>query len=165
MGIRAVCFDIDGTLANIEHRRHFVASKPKNWKAFSKGMIDDLPNDDIIWLMRLMYQDGVEILIASGRSEEDRQTTVEWLQKNGIFTTLDVAEDWDVVAKAKVVYHKLYMRPAEDYRPDDVIKSEILDQMIEDGFEPTMAVDDRDKVVEMWRSRGLRCLQVAPGAF
>jgi phosphoglycolate phosphatase-like HAD superfamily hydrolase len=163
--MNAVIFDIDGTLANIEHRRHFVASKPKNWKAFSQGMKFDLPNDDIIWLMRLMYKDGVEILIASGRGEEDREATIEWLQKNGIFSTHDVAEDWDVVDKAKVVYHKLYMRPANDYRPDNIVKSEILDKMLEDGFEPMMAVDDRDQVVEMWRSRGIRCLQVANGAF
>jgi hypothetical protein len=46
-----------------------------------------------------------------------------------------------------------------------VIKGEILDQMLVDGYTPTIAVDDRNQVVDMWRARGLRCLQVAPGDF
>jgi len=37
--------------------------------------------------------------------------------------------------------------------------------MIADGYLPTMAVDDRNQVVNMFRSRGLRVLQVAPGNF
>lgn len=161
---RAVVFDVDGTLANIEHRRHFVASKPKNWKAFSKGMKDDLPNHDIIWLMHLMFMNDVRILIASGRSDEDRQTTVEWLAKHNI---VDLNSSWSMsdFTEDGAVYDKLYMRKEGDYRADDIVKSEILDQMREDGYEPFMAVDDRSKVVAMWRERGLRCLQCAPGDF
>lgn len=29
-----IIFDIDGTLADIAHRRHHVETKPKNWSAF-----------------------------------------------------------------------------------------------------------------------------------
>ena len=36
---KVIVFDIDGTLANIEHRRAFVATKPKNWKAFTAALI------------------------------------------------------------------------------------------------------------------------------
>ena len=38
-----VVFDIDGTLAKIDHRLGFVRSKPKNWKAFDAG----IPNDKV----------------------------------------------------------------------------------------------------------------------
>jgi len=145
-----VCFDVDGTLADCEHRRHFVSTKPKNWPAFNRAMKNDTPHLDIIWMLRTFHQAGVTILIASGRGEDDRAVTVDWL---------------DNVAGIAGLYTKLYMRPAKDYRSDDKIKSDILDQMRLDGFNPTMAVDDRQQVVDEWRRRGLRCLQVQPGSF
>jgi hypothetical protein len=145
-----VVFDIDGTLASIEHRRHFVRSKPKNWMAFRRGMAHDLPCHDIIWLLKTMKAAGCTVLVASGRGEEDREVTETWLRD---------------VAGVEGLYERLYMRAEQDYRSDDVVKGEILDQMIADGFQPTIAVDDRNQVVDMWRARGLRCLQVAPGDF
>jgi len=38
---KVICWDIDGTLANITHRRQFVASHPKNWPAFNRAMVKD----------------------------------------------------------------------------------------------------------------------------
>lgn len=145
-----VIFDIDGTLANCEHRLHWVRSKPKNWPAFNRAMKDDTPYWDIVWMLRGWYGDGLTILIASGRNEDDRAVTEMWLNE---------------VAKISGMYEKLYMRASKDYRSDDIVKSEILDQMRADGYNPTMAIDDRQQVVDMWRRRGLRCLQVAPGDF
>lgn len=146
----SVIFDIDGTLANCEHRIHLVRSKPKNWPAFNRGMKEDVPNWDIVWLLQTLHNTGTTILIASGRSEDDRAVTERWL---------------DNVANIEGLYSKLYMRASKDYRRDDIVKSEILDQMRADGYNPTMCVDDRQQVVDMYRSRGLRVLQVAPGDF
>lgn len=142
-----VVYDVDGTLSDPEHRRQYVAVKPKNWPAFERGMKDDPPQQDIIWLLQLMQTAGVTILIATGRSEDNRAVTEAWLAEHGI------------------TYAKLYMRSKKDYRSDDIVKSEILDQMLADGYNPTMAVDDRNQVVAEWRRRGLRCLQVQPGDF
>ncbi len=47
----------------------------------------------------------------------------------------------------------------------DIVKAELLDQIVADGFSPVMAFDDRNQVVEMWRARGIPCAQVAPGDF
>lgn len=146
----AVIFDIDGTLANCEHRVRFVQSIPKNWPAFNKRMNKDTPYHDIIWLLKIMHANNVIILIASGRGEEDRKITTNWL---------------DVEAGLAGLYTKLYMRPLKDNRADNIIKKEILDQMRLDGYNPTMAIDDRSNVVKMWRDNGLRCLQVAAGDF
>jgi hypothetical protein len=57
------------------------------------------------------------------------------------------------------------MRPLNDRRDDSIIKTEMISRMRADGFEPVMAFDDRDRVVAAWRAAGIRCLQVAPGAF
>ena len=150
MTVNCVIFDIDGTLANIEHRRHWVAHKPKNWPAFNRGMVNDTTHEDIVWLLRTLHGAGCTILVASGRGEETRAVTENWL---------------DTVAGIAGLYKRLYMRAERDYRADDIVKSEILDQIIADGFQPDMVFDDRNRVVSMWRERGIRCLQVAPGDF
>jgi len=146
----SIIFDIDGTIANCEHRIQWVRSKPKNWPAFNRAMKDDTPNWDIVWLLRTFHNAGVTILISSGRSEDDRIVTENWLNN---------------VANISGLYSKLYMRSSKDNRRDDIVKSEILDQMRADGYNPTMAIDDRNSVCQMWRARGIRCLQVAPGNF
>ena len=65
--MRTAIFDIDGTLANIEHRRHYVMNKPKNWKAFNSTMHLDTPYPEIVELAKFYrIKDGV-IVLASGR--------------------------------------------------------------------------------------------------
>jgi hypothetical protein len=141
-----VC-DIDGTIADIEHRRHFVRTKPRNWPAFNKAMVHDTPHTDIIWLYKLMQDADCTMLIASGRGEEDRAKTESWL----------AAQD--------IKWVKLYMRPAKDSRRDDIIKAEILEQIRTEFGEPYMWIDDRQQVVDAIRAAGIRVLQVAPGDF
>lgn len=48
-----VAFDLDGTLANIDHRLHHVKNKPKCWVKFNEGIKDDLPN--------LLVVEGIKI--------------------------------------------------------------------------------------------------------
>ena len=50
------------------------------------------------------------------------------------------------------------------FTPDDILKKDMLDKFadINDVF---LVVDDRNKVVDMWRSLGLTVFQVADGNF
>lgn len=57
------------------------------------------------------------------------------------------------------------MRGDSDRRADDIVKRELLARMRADNFDPASAIDDRRRVVEMWRSEGLICAQVAEGDF
>jgi len=143
----ATIWDIDGTVANIEHRRVFVRNGKKDWKSFNNTMHLDAVYQDIHWLYNVIAATGVTMLFASGRGEEQREVTEQWLADHGF------------------VYTKLYMRPARDYRPDNIIKAEILEHMRNDGYNPTMVFDDRDQVVVGWRQAGLRVMQVATGDF
>ena len=60
----------------------------------------------------------------------------------------------------------LTMRQEGDHRPDDIVKREWLDGMLEDDRRRLVATfDDRDRVVMMWRAAGIPCFQVAPGDF
>jgi hypothetical protein len=59
--------------------------------------------------------------------------------------------------------HDLLLRKDNDRRADGVVKREMLAAI--DKSRILFVVEDRSRVVEMWRSEGLVCLQCAPGEF
>lgn len=149
--MHTIIVDIDGTIANAEHRLHHIKKHPKDWDAFFVGCVDDKPYHDIIDLIRQLHYTriGLRVIYVSGRSDSVRAETEHWLRWHGL----------------PLVDGALHMRKAGDYRPDDIIKEEILDRL---GLQPSdvwFVLDDRDRVVQMWRRRGFRVLQVADGAF
>ncbi len=156
-----VIFDLDGTLALIGHRKHFVEcdKKDQDWDAFYEGCDKDDPNPDIFELFRNLTdntrdpeneKDIYKVLIFSGRSEVVREKTIIWLRSHTGFGT-------------DYLNGILKMRPAGDFTPDDELKKKWAEEL---GIHRiAMVFDDRDKVVKMWRSLGLTCLQVAEGNF
>lgn len=136
-----IVFDIDGTIADLNHRVHHVNGKYKDWNAFNSGLHLDEPIDEMIEINNQLYASRFPIFLCSGRSEDQRKVTEEWLSTNG------------------VSYEKLFMRPSGDYRPDHIIKEEMLKQWQADGYQPFIIFDDRPTVVEMWRKNGLYVLQ------
>ena len=144
---KVIVFDIDGTLANIEHRRGFVASKPKNFKAFNAAIPQDTPHEEITFLAKMFADQGHTVLLCSGRGEDERQVTV------------------DQMANFGVKFAKLFMRSKGDYRKDSIVKVELLAEIREEFGEPFLWFDDRKQVVDAIREQGVRVLQVAPGDF
>jgi hypothetical protein len=59
----------------------------------------------------------------------------------------------------------MYMRRAKDYRPDSVVKVELLERITHDYARPWLWIDDRQQVVDAIRAQGVRVLQVAEGDF
>lgn len=57
------------------------------------------------------------------------------------------------------------MRAQYDRRRDDVIKRAIFETHIKGVYDVSLALDDRDRVVALWRSLGITCLQVDVGNF
>lgn len=149
-------FDIDGTIALIGHRRHFVERErgKQDWKAFYASCVDDVPNEPVIKTLERLRHAGAEIWFFSGRSGEVRNQTVEWIAANTSFMTHEL--DGPI----------LTMRQEGDYTPDDILKKQWLDDMLVDDRRRLVAVfDDRDRVVQMWRANGVACFQVADGEF
>lgn len=146
-------FDIDGTIADLSHRLHFIEDKPSDWKAFFTACGDDKPIQDVIDLAWKLA-DTSEIVLISGRSDECREATVAWLKQH----------------KFPAPSRKVYMRKAGDHRVDSIVKSELLDELIRDWsvpehFQIAGVFEDRKQVVDMYRSRGLRVFHVAEGNF
>lgn len=147
MNNRVIVFDIDGTLANIHHRRHLVETKPKDWKAFNDGMVHDDSHDDVVDLLLLFYANGYKIVLCSGRDSDYREVTEKWLKDQ------------------EIPYDDLYMRASKDRRGDDIIKVELLEEIRKEWGEPWLWFDDRNRVVDAVRAAGVRVMQVAPGDF
>lgn len=140
-----VVFDLDGTLADCSHRVHHILHKPKDWRAFFAACGTDVPIEPLVTLCRNMCEDyeKYRVEIWSGRSDEVRDETREWLGKH-------VGWGWA----------KLRMRKAGDHRTDELVKAEFLTY-----GSPDIIFDDRSRVVDMWRSHGIVTCQVAPGDF
>ena len=141
-----IAFDLDGTLADLTHRLHFIEQQPKDWDGFFAACGNDKAIWPIINVLMAMRIDGHRIEIWSGRSETVRQRTENWLFEYGIH------------------YDLLRMRKAGDRREDCIVKGEWLDALPRNE-RPEVAFDDRQQAVDMWRSRGVICCQVAPGNF
>jgi hypothetical protein len=137
--------DIDGTIANLEHRRQWVQSKPKNWKAFYQNIHLDTPIQPVVEIIQDLNFIKHTIIFCTGREEIYREVTTNWLEQYVFFPT------------------HLYMRPKNDYRDDATIKLELLHQIRKDGFNPKVAFDDRKRVCDMWIANGLHLFDVSQG--
>lgn len=142
----SIIVDLDGTLALNQHRAHHLMLKPKQWDEFNAKMHLDQPNKPLITLVKCLSR-YYHILLCSARQKEHEQITVDWLRKH------------------EVPYTELYLRTTSDFRPDTEIKSDLFEQMKADGYNPGIVIEDRKSVVDMWRAKGLVCLQCAPGDF
>lgn len=139
--------DVDGTIADASRRRVWLQTKPRNWNAF----FADIENDPVIWpvvdILQALYATDNILILASGRGEEYKEATNRWLSKNRI----------------GYLFSAQYFRKTGDYRDDTVVKTELLEEMREDGFNPTIAFDDRKKVCQMWIEQGLFVFDVSQG--
>jgi predicted kinase len=151
---KAVLVDLDGTMALMNGRGPF------DWHRVG----EDLANETVMRIVAMLAdvntyyeeigdeEDMVEIIFMSGRDEVCRRETQDWLVKHGFSYT-----------------YPLFMRPSlpdgVNQPKDSIVKLALFDEHIRDNYEVVAVFDDRDQVVEMWRSIGLTCLQVAPGPF
>lgn len=155
----AIICDLDGTLCNIEHRLYFVRSDvpgglpKKDWKSFFLNMHYDTVNQWCADILKSMAKDH-QIIYCSGRPDSFGAETVNWLAEKGMLDSF-------------VFPNKphLYMRPRSDHRDDSTVKEIILDFEILTRFVPYFMIDDRKRVVDMWRRRGFVCLHCAEGDF
>ena len=130
--------DLDGTLAIKGDRDIFDYSKV--------GL--DKVNEPVNKIIRLFYDNDFIVFLLSGREDTCRKETINWLSKNNI------------------CYDLLLMRDKGDFRPDNIIKKELFENHIKGKFEVYFVLDDRNKVVDMWRKElNLSCLQVNYGDF
>lgn len=134
---KTIIFDIDGTLAiNNSGRSSYDMQR----------VLEDDPNNSIILIAKELYNSGYNIIICSGRNEDGRLKTVEWLNLHDI------------------QYHKIFFRSNNDMRKDFIVKEEMWKEIVKTNYIVTM-YDDRNQVVNHARSLGFTVCQVAEGDF
>lgn len=135
---KCIVCDLDGTLCLHQGRSPYDLSKVSK----------DKPNDPLVDLLRVL-SGSVDIIFFSGRegTKQCQEDTAKWINDN-----------------VNIPY-QLYMRKEKDYRPDEVIKEELYNEIIKDNYYCIAIFDDRQKVVDKWRSLGLLCCQVYEGDF
>ena len=169
-----VLVDMDGTLADCSHRRVHIhqpcpgcdgnkftsydgngrtvctvcsgsGNRKNDWDSFFATCIDDPAIKTVCSLVRKVCF-FYTICIVSGRPlDKAGEQTIEWLKRN------------------EITFDHIFMRNSGDHRPDDLVKEEILKHLPKERI--AFVLDDRQRVVDMWRRNGLTCLQVAEGNF
>ena len=169
-----VIFDLDGTLAIIEKRRVKAGSptgstptpEKMNWDVFfdADNIKLDEPNWPVIFTAQAFHDKCFKIVRFSGRNDRSFHTTKEWLDKHDVpFDLLVMRPDkfqedsWPIASGNPATKAMRFM-------PDEILKKAMLDTFV-DINDVFLVVDDRDKVVKMWRDLGLNTFQVAPGNF
>ena len=169
-----IIFDLDGTLAIIDKRR-ILAGKTKDgvptnkmdWDVFfdpDNVLNLDEPNPPVIKMAQLFKADGFKIVIFSGRNDRSFDTTTQWLNNNDVPFDLLVMRPDKFKDKSWPIASGNPATKAMRFMPDEILKKQMLDTFV-DKDDVFMTVDDRQKVVDMWRAEGLTCFQVAPGDF
>ena len=128
-------FDIDGVLADVRHRVHWVERRPKKWVEFFEAAPEDALLDGGRDHMAAALAAGLEIVYLTGRPEWCRTDTVEWLEQHGMPDG------------------PLNMRPNDDHRPARFYKLEIA-QSLASQHEIAEIIDDDAAVVTLLQDNG-----------
>lgn len=130
-------FDLDNTIADMDHRLPMLDKDEIDWEAFEKECVHDKPIDSTIALMTGLYAEGDQVWIWTGRSDGVKTETIGWLKSYG------------------VPYHQLLMRP----KGTEVTTTQLKRRWLDDDPVPrrkvACAFDDDPRIVKMLLEEGV----------
>ncbi|MCW2777384.1 MAG: hypothetical protein JWN17_1109 [Frankiales bacterium] len=132
-------FDIDGVLADVSHRLHFVQGRPKDWDAFFDAAVDDPVLAQGLALAQESAKD-CDVVYLTGRPERCRDDTLGWLSRNEL-------PDGELV-----------MRSGTDRRPARLAKPPLL-RRVARGRVVAVVVDDDEQVCDAYERAGHRVIR------
>lgn len=166
-----IIFDLDGTLADCEHRRYFVVPPedtchecyniiiqkplihlqcckcerwPTKWKPRWDKFFQACDQDEPI----------MPVIKAFWALLETKCFSEVEIWSGRCESSRSKTETW-LVNNSLPLAIELKMRPKGDSTPDDHLKEKWLDEALADGKKIEFVFDDRPKVVRMWRRRGI----------
>ena len=135
---KIILCDIDGTIANNDHRQHFLEGK-KDWDGFFSELINDKPIFPIINKVIEEHNTGKDIVFLTGRPEKYRSVTTEWLKKYF---------DFEI---------RLLMRKKNDRRNKLIIKKELVEEQFKYN-EIKLIIDNDKELINMWKGKKVSVL-------
>ena len=165
-----VIVDVDGTIADMGKGEKW-GRMPYDWDKVG----NDRPKENVVSHVRLAIT-AYQMLLVDQKKDDGFLLTNGMKFPKVIFLTgrdgvaLDATKDWiisgpcfgDVFENGLC---EIFIRTADDMRPDCDIKEELLREKILPRYNVKYILDDRKQVVDHWRCLGLECWQVAPGFF
>jgi phosphoglycolate phosphatase-like HAD superfamily hydrolase len=144
---RAVIFDMDGVLSDAAGRQHYVTGPGRrDWDAFFEACGEDpLVEETAALLHRL--EPGLAIILLTARPLRVQRETLSWLARYKL--------RWDV----------LIMRPHGDYSLAAEFKQDSLWELREAGWQVELAFEDDPRNLAMFRSEGVRCVYIHSGYY
>lgn len=139
----AIIVDMDATLC------YNVTKRPFWGEGAAEGMLNDIPNSSICFLVRTMHEQGCKVIIITGRegAPDIMEATKSWLKNHDI------------------PYDDIFFRPYKDYSKGAPTKERIYKEKIEPNYNVWFVLDDNYKCVQMYRDLGLTVLQPNEGKF
>ncbi|MDQ4115551.1 MAG: hypothetical protein M3235_01160 [Actinomycetota bacterium] len=125
-------FDIDGVLADVSHRLHFL--QVHRWEWFFRAADDDPLLEEGAERLREAQLDH-DVVYLTGRPERNRHLTRRWLARHDLPTG------------------PLYMRTDDDLRPARYVKREVLRRLARTR-EVASVLDDDPAVVRLLEAEG-----------
>lgn len=145
-GGRVALIDVDGVIADGEHRQHFLRRERRDWQGFFRAATDDPPLLPGVTLLDLIDAQTLVVLLTA-RPESIHDETVAWLAEYEI--------RWDL----------LIMRGRRDHGPSPEMKRLAVEELRYAGFEPVFAIDDDQRNITMYQEEGIPALYAHSGYY
>jgi hypothetical protein len=147
---KVVCYDLDSTLFNVQHRENLAPDGPnrravENWIAYSKGCINDTAVEGVAKSARMFYRAGYGIHIVSGRNVEAMDETIA------------------VMNKFQIPWSEIRLHSSDDLRHNGEYKAQYINELKDRGYAPELMFEDHEEVCLMIEElTGVPCITVRP---
>ncbi|WP_328856866.1 hypothetical protein OG579_16860 [Williamsia herbipolensis] len=132
----AVIVDVDGTLCDVTTALHHLTGPRRNFHAFHEATAQCPPNPHVLDWCHQRHAEGHTVIVVTARKYQHETLTVDWLDRH-----------------MPVPYVGPLMRGDFDDRNDNLVKRAILRIITgEMGYRVVAAIDDRPRVIALWRS-------------
>lgn len=145
-----VIFDLDGTIADCQHRMHYIKPNPpidpvtgkkikRRYDLFHHACVDDGVIEPVAYFYRKFVADpDVTVVVLSGRDAATYDKTVDWFSRNDL-----------------PMPDELLLKSGDQHTPDVEQKRVHADRLERKYGKPiSMVFEDRQRVVAMWKARG-----------
>lgn len=135
----AVIVDVDGTLCDVTAALHHLHGRRRDFEAFHQATARCPSTPRAVEWCLEQHSAGHTLVVVTARRYQHEALTRDWLDEH-----------------LPVSYLGPLMRGDDDHRDDAVVKREIHRIITEDyGYRVVAAIDDRPRVIALWRSMGI----------
>lgn len=151
--------DIDGTLANNDHRRVFLQDNARDWESFYRADLveKDPPYPDAQRSMEgLVRVPDSKMVILTGRPERLRETTSIWLKRHYNVISIEPDEGDFLNGPHRPGVAQMFMRSNRDFRFASVYKEGKVKWLHKVSNDKSFVfIDDDERCYDVYHQYGM----------